>query len=831
MRFSTRRHCATSIFKILAPAAAIFILGLSVSFILERGAQAENANKGKIYYFDKNDAQYIVDQTGQDLDTILSRTFGGEMTRCADHLDATEEIDFYVAATTASLCDNYSLSADNAIQIQRGGYTYLTSNRVFAETDLGQSRQKSGVSNEFGTLGAFHIIAFNQLDATVQVYGNIATEELHAASNNNINHFTVPTLSYIETIDPSVGLKSFAPTTENNNTSVIVIGSQAESQLGFNVEENGNTWTINRNDNNQGKINDSLRVKNGIFLDNAWVDKDDQFLSLTSLKTQAVSTSNTLKTYPTTLTYDDDYYFGPKDNDHPELYVHIQDTDSLNVINTTADGLSSAASGALDIIVDGFTAENNGDGTYTNIPATLLLNVDLAGVGESYNQGFGIRICYNDRSDFADGSSTEYQDGRYCLKQTYIHDRFEHHVIINYYDSSSADGLYHGTINAVDPRGTTQFTIAPEATVHTHGTPYQGVIIANDVILGGDSYYLSLHDLQPLKQTSDSCTLIVQHKNRQTDQVILGYAYEYVDSCSDNKRYNIAKLTDIEDLGFEFNGGKYNDNGEGSAIYYQYDDPTESTQTTIENNETIDKSLMPVATWNNLEEKIITLYYDELYETNCTITVEHRLEGTIQQLAPKEEYTGLCGELSETINLANSILDEYDFTSGIEINGDTTYNHASDFPFETGPVESNQYYILEYAKKDTPTPDVCSIEIHHYIVNTTTPVDDDISMAQTCSNIEMTLDISEKALSNGYKFVSGKLESERVLDNYTEEDFPMSITNNFPMKVYILYYEKVPGDNTDIPDTSAKNNAYLFTATGVTIAFGATLIINRRRQG
>ena len=170
-------------------------------------------------------------------------------------------------------------------------------------------------------------------------------------------------------------------------------------------------------------------------------------------------------------------------------------------------------------------------------------------------------------------------------------------------------------------------------------------------------------------------------------------------------------------------------------------------------------------------------------------------------------------------------------TSGIEINGDTTYNHASDFPFETGPVESNQYYILEYAKKDTPTPDVCSIEIHHYIVNTTTPVDDDISMAQTCSNIEMTLDISEKALSNGYKFVSGKLESERVLDNYTEEDFPMSITNNFPMKVYILYYEKVPGDNTDIPDTSAKNNAYLFTATGVTIAFGATLIINRRRQG
>lgn len=778
MRFSTRKHCATRIFKILVPATAIFILGLSVSFALQKGAQAENANNGKIYYFDKNDAQYIVDQTGQDLDTILSRTFGGEMTRCADHLDSTEEIDFYVAATAASLCDNYSLSADNAIQIQRGGYTYLTSNRVFAETDLGQSRQKSGTSNEFGTLGAFHIIAFNQLDATVQVYGNVATEELHAASNNNINHFTVPTLSYIDTIDESVGLKSFAPTTEGNNTSVIVIGSQAELQLGFNVEENGNTWTINRTTSNQGKVNDSLRVKDGIFLDNAWVDKDDQFLSLTSLKAQAVSTSNTLKTYPTTLTYDNDYYFGPKDNDHSELYVHIRDADGLNVINTTADGLSSAASNALDIIVDGFTAENNGDGTYANIPATLLLNVDLAGVGESYNQGFGIRICYNDRSDFADGSSTEYQDGRYCLKQTYIHDRFEHHVIINYYDSSSADGLYHGTINAVDPRGTTQFTIAPEATVHTHGTPYQGVIIANDVILGGDSYYLSLHDLQPLKQTSDSCTLIVQHKNRQTDQVILGYAYEYVDSCSDNERYNITKLTDIEDLGFEFYGGKYNDNGEGSAIYYQYDNPTESTQAMIENNETIDKSLMPVATWNDLEEKTITLYYDELcslvvhhvnyntgelirddgpitvvcnqmvevghasdlldqgyigvnnagvvppvydtlpiavtgkpteatvyYKTNCTITVEHRLKGTDQQLAPKEEYTGFCGELSETIDLANNILNEYDFTSGIEVNGDTAYHRASDFPFETGPIESDKYYILEYAKKDTPTPE------------------------------------------------------------------------------------------------------------------------------
>ena len=874
MRFSTRRHCATSIFKILVPAAAIFILGLSVSFILEKGAQAENANKGKIYYFDKNDAQFIVDQTGQDLNTILSRTFGGEMTRCADHLDATEEIDFYVAATAASLCDNYSLSADNAIQIQRGGYTYLTSNRVFAETDLGQSRQKSGVSNEFGTLGAFHIIAFNQLDATVQVYGNIATEELHAASNNNINHFTVPTLSYIKTIDPSVGLKSFAPTTENNNTSVIVIGSQAESQLGFNVDENGNTWTINRNDNNQGKVNDSLRAKNGIFLDNAWVDKDDQFLSLTSLKTQAVSTSNTLKTYPTTLTYDDDYYFGPKDNDHPELYVHIQDTDGLNVINTTADGLSSAASSALDIIVDGFTAENNGDGTYTNIPATLLLNVDLAGVGESYNQGFGIRICYNDRSDFADGSSTEYQDGRYCLKQTYIHDRFEHHVIINYYDSSSADGLYHGTINAVDPRGTTQFTIAPEATVHTHGTPYQGVIIANDVILGGDSYYLSLNDLQPLSQHEDTCAITVHHyldgtmtevapdetypatpgtcgettvdinpsqTALQTYDAISALYVEEDDVISKddlpvknitndvNKTYIIYyskpyHLT-IDHVWAE-NGAKIKDTDTDPNTYYE-DDEYDTSGYILEKSDDYDYSHYDV---EPTEDSAMGAFHDRdihvvyrYYRNKYTLTVNHYWAN---ENGGEAEFIKTDRDPASYNNHQNYFAERY-------ILNQNEYGYASYYVGNGDPIngnfqdKKNKVVNIYYSKQ----PQICSIAIHHYIVNTTTPVDDDISMTQTCGNIEMTLDISEKALSNGYKFVSGKLESERVLDNYTEEDFPMSITNNFPMKVYTLYYEKVPDDNTDVPNTSAKNNAHLFTATGVTIAFGAILIINRRRQG
>lgn len=867
MRFSTRKHCATRIFKILVPATAIFILGLSVSFALQKGAQAENANNGKIYYFDKNDAQFIVDQTGENLATILSRTFGGAMTECTPHMDATDEIDFYVAATESSLCTNYDLSSNNAIQIQRNGYTYLTSNRVFAQTDLGQSRQKSGTSNEFGTLGAFHIIAFNQLDATVQVYGNIATEELHAASNNNINHFTVPTLSYIDTIDESVGLKSFAPTTEGNNTSVIVIGSQAESQLGFNVEENGNTWTINRTTSDQGKVNDSLRVKDGIFLDNAWVDKNDEFLSLTSLKTQAISTANTLKSYPTTLTYDDDYYFGPKDNDHPELYVHIRDTDGLNVINTTANDLSSASSGALDIIVDGFTAEDLGNNTYSNIPATLLLNVDLAGVGNNYDQGFGVRICYNNRSDFADGNSVQSEEGRYCLKQTYIHDRFEHHVIINYYDSSSADGLYHGTINAVDPRGTTQFTIAPEATVHTHGTPYQGVIIANDVILGGDSYYLSLNDLQPLS-TSNTCTITVHH-----------YLDGTMTSVADDETYSGTCSEVTQDIAASSTA-----TAEYDVISAYY----------VEDDEVINKNNLPVQDVVNDTDKTYIIYYNKPLH----LTVDHEWANGAHIKTDTDPNTYYS---DDEYNTSSYILpqglgnNEYDYThvetklgsdpaSGVFDDSDIhvtyvytpkyyhlTVKHywegATDTPFDTNNDATNYtknatYNATRYVKsteeidyasyivsedgdpiqgnfKDgqnkvvsiiySKRPNTCSIYIHHYKKGTTEKVDDDISMEQICGNIEMTLDISEKALSNGYKFVSGKLESERIVVDYEESNFPMTITNNFPVKVYTLYYE-MP-ETPDTPNTLDKNPEFLYSAAGASIGLGiVTMFLARRRQ-
>lgn len=815
MRFSTRNTHKHGKTIVLAASAAVLGIGGIVSQIYQKNAAAETSSVDSRIFYANTEDYTSPDDAATDAATTLGvgqaafcnigSGTDGAVTRVNPY--TKENAEYWVFAKDSSSCPTSAATPEGEILLNNNGATIL--DKTYDDTYMAENYAKP-----LGPLGAFHVIGFDHLELGNQTNGNILTPSLGCTNScSYIGYFEKPTISYAQVIGEDVGSSFSFANSHENDTNVLVTGSTTA----VGNADDGKKWTLNGS-----KSNMPDRIVNGKYANNLWQESDtsEPFLDIAALKVEAKAWSAQLSEQTQTLT-EDDYDF----NNENQLSITVPESarNSLNVLNLN----KSLLQGSHDVCIYGFDQ---------HIPGTLLLNVDLAGETD-FQMNNSFKLCYKSADlvkypDSIQGGATSvdqinFDDGsRKCVREQWIHDKFENHVIINFYDSSKADKNY--TENITIARETTTFAVAPEANVNITASSFQGILIADTVNSGADTYYLSLNDLQPL--LPKSCAYTIKHVNKTTGEVFETYTVDYSGVCED---YNTDEPTIITpenailNNGFQFVGAKYEDNGEGSPMVFNADDADESTRVLIENGEEIDKGIIPLGIWNDLESKTITLYYQK----PCTIVVEHREEGTQTELAPREEYAGFCGELSETIDLANDILDEYDFTSGIEVNSDTSYNRASDFPFETGPVESDHYYILEYAKKDTPTPDVCSIEIHHYIVNTTTPVDDDITMTQTCNNVEMVLDISEKALNNGYKFVSGKLESERALDNYTEEDFPMNITNNFPMKVYTLYYEKVPGDDTDVPNTSAKNNAYLFAATGATIAFGATLIINRRRQG
>lgn len=771
MRFSTRSFRAANVFRVLAPATAIMILGFAVSQIAQKGASAEFANDGKIYYYSKVDVTTLADAVGRTEDEIKRSFYGGGMTPCAD----TDR--YYVVASSQALCDNYDLSAGNAFRIHKGGYTTLKDTRLFWQTELGKSRKpKSDGSNLLGSLGAFHVIAFDNLYANNQVFGNIATNNLGSASNNNINHFTVPTISYVKAMSDDVHLSSFAPVNEGNDTSIFVVGSEDEESIGFTAADGGYTWTMN---GPERKVNDSRRIGNdGVFLDNVWVDREDRFINLDSMEEQAIAKNKEFTTYEETLT-EDDYDF---DTSHGTQFVRLADSQGLNVLNVNASDFSGLVAGARDIHVFGYTTQENGQGQRENVPATLLLNVDLADVAvdpstgkKSYSQGFGIRVCYDSASDFVDNNSVEHiGDDKYCLKQDYYKDRFEHHVIMNYYDSSEPDGVYRGEIRTVDPRGTTQFTLAPAADLITRGTPYQGVIIANNVTLGGDSYYLSLNDIQPLKPNKD-CTINVFHKDRKSGEVITGYAMEYVNACSEDAQYSFSKEAALEELGYKFVQAEYEDGGESSRIVYNYG-TDDSTQTTIENGEIISKDLTPIGVWNDLPQKTINFYYDEM----CELVVHHKNYTTGQTIRDDEAIPYVCGEIAEVGHAEDLMNAGY-----IPVLSDGGDMPAPDEKTPIGVVDRPTEIDIFYKTK-------CKVTVMHRHAETAeflpTSGDNPREVVGYCGEFEETVNIASELLTD-YEFVEGYEINTDEHYKYTS-DFPLDTGTVKADLTYVIEYRE-----------------------------------------
>ncbi len=849
MRFSTRNTHKRGKAVALAASAAVLGIGGIVSQIYHKDAAAETSSvDNNIFYANTADYTSINDAAAAASTALRveQATFcnvgsgvGGAVTRVNPYTG--ESSDYWVFAKYSSQCPSSAVAPDKEILLTDNGTTVLTQEKIdnAGSSFYGSTSENfyNHYNNAFGILGAFHIMSFYNTDTAVQAYGNVATRYLESVSNNNIDHFDVPTLSYIQNMNTQGNISSFNNVGNNDkDTSVLVVGKD----VNIRPSPNNGFW-----ENNGATVNSPTKRSDseGNYLDNVWQEYEGgpQFLDFKEIKDTAINYSETLRQYPDTLVNGTDYDLDTLN----QQYVRIADDNGLNVVSINSASLTSEND---NVYVWGFDQHKD---------STLLVNIDIKDAemhdGHKYlNILENWHICYDDASKLDEskyngetsrngGSAVTPKDNGYCLNQSWYKDKYPNQIILNFFDSTADPYSYDADRDDQNEyyidfkNGMTAATIAPRGKVLVSVTPYQGIIIANNVeINAGDTYFLSFSDNLPL--APNECSYTIKHVNKTTGEVFESYTVNHSGLCEDQSTDEVTTISPESDIlanSFVFVGAKYEDNGESSPMVFDVDDAEESTQTVVDNGTELDKGFAPYGIWNDLESKTITFYYKK----NCTVTVEHREDGTMTELAPTETYTGFCGELSETIDLARSVLDEYDFTEGIEIESDTKYTSASEFPLQTGIVNSDQHYILEYEKKETPpTPDTCSIEIHHYIVNTTTPVDDDISMTQTCGNIEMILDISEKALNNGYKFVSGKMESERYLDDYTEEDFPMSITNNFPSKVYTLYYEKtdtpdVPTPDVPTPDTRDNSPILILSAAGAIIGLGtATMFIARRRQ-
>lgn len=866
MRFSTRNTHKRGKAIALAASAAVLGIGGVVGYITEKGASAETAFNNDNFYF----------ALKSDYDGINSaQTKAGSYFGSGSNPVYCQEKDFTNPRTNASAA--YYVFANNPTGEGAHDYcaeiptnpTILNDNgasilsKTYNDTYMAQN-----YAQPLGVLGAFHLMGFDQLDLGNQTNGNIITKNLNSAGSY-IGYFEEPTISYARQIGTSIGTNFSFANAHNNATNVLVTGYQAPIGTG----DNGTKWAINGN-----KSNMPDRIINGQYADNVWQeeDADQQFIDIESLRTNAKSWNASLAGMTDTLS-SADYDFSDENN----LRINIPSATKgqLNVLTLGKDHLSKEyLQGHHDICVYGFDQHT---------PGTLLINVDLADVTE-FEMNNSFKLCYRTADEVkypesinANATSTDDIDftdnQRDCVREQWIHDKFENHVIVNFYNSESNDKLYTGDIEI--SRETTSFVVAPDSDIRITASSFQGLLIAKTIDSEADTYYLSLHPQLPLGQVSE-CTIEINHYLAGTTTKIAAsdtvtntceHAERTVQPTTtftdSTKTYGFVSAEYVED-GDEANKEDITDdlpmtvfNSKTSQVYNLYYNETCSyvinhvnyydtstvyttqTGTVVCNTpvevghlqSVVDNGHTPVYDDGSVVEIISTLpknvdgrptTFTVRYKDPCTIDVYHRLKGTQTNLAEPEHYDGFCHELSKTISLSESVLEHYDFDNAIETESDTAMQ-KSEFPYNTGAITANQTYIIEYEAKSTPQPETCAIYIHHYKKGTTEKVDDDISMENTCNNIQMQVEISKKALANGYVFSSAKMESERiVIEDFSEDEFPLATTNNFPVKVYTIYYEKTP----DTPNTKDNNPAFMLTAAGTVFGLSTAVIFLARRR-
>ena len=313
-------------------------------------------------------------------------------------------------------------------------------------SDLVYEKTPYYVESKLGTMGGFHMVGFSEIDAKVRVYGNIVTNKITNMSEFGLVHF--PLINYVKVVGGGITNPKFSPNDSVNT--VLVVGRDVDIDLA----DNGNRWSI------EGAKVDIPQRRQNVNPTNVWREKNTKFIDLDAIKENTVAFSKKLAKYSDVSTEVD---FSDQNN----KIIRVLDDEGLNSVNLTYRDFDESH----DIFVDGFDKDKK---------ATLVINIDMAGHQGDFNfAGTRLRWGPNDiyNESFTGGENITREDAK--LNNT---------ITLNFIDSSSPDGLYHGNVRSMRPM--LAFTLIPEGQFTIVSSTYAGAILADRISGTGNSYMI-----------------------------------------------------------------------------------------------------------------------------------------------------------------------------------------------------------------------------------------------------------------------------------------------------------------------------------------------------
>ena len=315
--------------------------------------------------------------------------------------------------------------------------------------DLKYENTSYYVESKLGQMGGFHMVGFTEIDARVRVYGNILTNRVTNMNEFGLVHF--PLINYVKEVGEGITNPKFSPNDDVNT--VLVVGEDVD----IDTADNGARWTING-----AKVDiPQIRRVRGPQPTNIWREKDVQFIDLDAIKDDTVALSKFLASYDENIDTEADF------SDQNAKSIRILNDEGLNVINLTYNDLDESH----DIFVDGFDKEKK---------ATLVINIDMAGhQGDFTFAGTRLRWGPNDiyNESFTGGENITREDAQ--LNNT---------ITLNFIDSSSPDGLYHGHVRSARPM--LAYVLIPEGQFTILSSTFAGAILADRISGTGNSYMI-----------------------------------------------------------------------------------------------------------------------------------------------------------------------------------------------------------------------------------------------------------------------------------------------------------------------------------------------------
>ena len=307
-------------------------------------------------------------------------------------------------------------------------------------------------SRPLGIANTFHLFAFDSIELAAHCNGNFAAPHVDASQASGTNQNNNATGTHPEvSVEVSVATES-----------IKIQGSTLITDLLIPIEtlvtdSNGN-FTVSNPISGQLRIDGNLVDMNHSGEKHIYHVHED-YIDFAKYQAKYGNLSKNASKLEDTITH------SAKDN---VMNITLSDT-GMNVVNLTGKEFYDAQNGFNihnAIYVD---TDNDGEADSYTGQQSLVINVDLAGYTE-YTTNSQVKIYRSDDS-VVTNREINVNDGTI--------------VLWNFYDSSSADGLFHGTINY----GKTSLgsVLAPYADVNADQN-IDGNIIAESIRTGAESH-------------------------------------------------------------------------------------------------------------------------------------------------------------------------------------------------------------------------------------------------------------------------------------------------------------------------------------------------------